>query len=119
MEIHILTGNLGSDPQMRYTDTGRAVCSFSLAVNDRRGENETTNWYKVTCWEKLAEIVCEHMKKGQKVEVVAYRLSVQAFSNKAGEPQAAVEVVADKVEFLSPKANGHSEDGWPANPDAY
>lgn len=118
MEIHIITGNLGNDPDLRYTETGKSVCSFSLAVNDRRGETESTNWYKVTCWDKLAEIVHEHMKKGQKVEVVGYRLAAKAFTNKHGEPQVALELTADKVEFLSPKANGESDSGWPADPAA-
>ena len=69
-----LIGNLGADPEIRYTASGDAVASFSLATSDRWKDSngqqqERTEWHNVVCWRKLAEIVGEHLAKGSRVYV--------------------------------------------------
>ena len=67
----LLIGNLGSDPEMRYTPNGNAVCDFRMAVNRRyttgEGEQrEETEWFRVTTWGRLAETVNQYLQKGQR-----------------------------------------------------
>ena len=73
---HIIVGNLGADPEMRYLPDGTAVTNFSVAVNQKRGENETTTWVRVTAWNKLAEVCNEYLEKGRPVLVQGSRMKV-------------------------------------------
>ena len=107
-----IVGNLGRDPEMRYTPTDKAVTNFSVAVNTRwtnsNGEpGERVTWYKVACWGKLAEITNQYLAKGRKVMVVASRIEAEAYIDKEGEPRAALKLTADAVKFLD--ANGDAE----------
>ncbi len=100
-----LIGNLGSDPEMRNTANGVPVCTFRLAVNKQwhgqDGEQkEKVTWFRVTAWQKLAEVVNEHLRKGRRVMVVGELENPQAYLNKAGEPAATNEVTARTVRFL-------------------
>ncbi|GIK44015.1 MAG: single-stranded DNA-binding protein [Chloroflexota bacterium] len=107
----ILTGNLGRDPEMRYTPQGQAVTSFSLAVNRKytNGAGEAvqeTIWFRVQAWGKLAEVCNTYLKKGAKTLVVG-RLAAdkstggpRIWTAKDGTPHADFEVVAESVEFL-------------------
>ena len=107
MNTIILTGNLGSDPELRYTPSGVAVASFPLAVNrtwkDGSGERQQkTTWVRVTCWRKLAEVVSEHLTKGAKVAISGELESASAYS-KGEEVRGMNEVTALAVEFLDGK----------------
>jgi single-strand DNA-binding protein len=62
-----LIGNLGSDPELRYTAAGKAVCSLSVAVQVGWGENKKTQWWRCTLWDKQAETAAKYLKKGTKV----------------------------------------------------
>ena len=100
----ILIGNLGSDPEMRYTPNGAAVCEFSMAVNRRYttgdGEQrEETDWFRVTSWGKLAETVNQYLQKGRKAYVEG-RISSSAYTDREGQPRASLEVTAQTVQFL-------------------
>ena len=100
-----LIGNLGSDPELRHTATGAPVSSFRMAVhkqwNGQDGEQkEKVTWFRVTAWQKLAEVVHEHLSKGRRVLVVGEVENAQAYVNKAGEMAATNEITARTIRFL-------------------
>lgn len=102
-----LIGNLGNDPEMRYTGNGTPVASFSLAVNKRwTGQDgqaqDKTTWFRVTTWRKQAEIVSQYLAKGAKVMVVGEVEEAKAFTDRDGNNRASLEVTAQTVKFLSP-----------------
>ena len=101
MNKAFLTGTLGRDPELRTTQSGISVCSFTMAVNGRNKEDEAT-WFRVTAWRGLAEIVHKYLAKGKKVAVVG-PVSVSTYTAKDGTTRASLEVQADEVEFLSPR----------------
>lgn len=108
----IIAGNLGRDPEMRYTQGGQAVTNFSVAVNDNytnsQGERvERTIWFRVSTWGKQAEICAQYLKKGRKV-LVEGRLvadaatgSPRVFSRQDGTSGSSFEINASTVRFLS------------------
>ena len=89
-QIHIIVGNLGETPELREAN-GQPVTSFSVAVNTRRGENQTTTWYRVTAWNGLAETVVKYLEKGRRVLVEGSSLRASAYTDRvfAGEVEAA------------------------------
>jgi len=116
----ILIGNLGNDPEMRYTASGTPVCAFRLAVNKKwttqEGEKrEKTVWFRVTTWKKQAEIVNQYLTKGKQVMVIGEVEEASVFVNKAGDPAASLEVTAETVKFLgsgqdtSPRTNAAAQ----------
>jgi single-strand DNA-binding protein len=108
----IIVGNLGKDPEMRYTPAGLPVASFSVAVS-RRWTNrdgapqEKTTWFRVTCWRKLAELTAEYLKKGSRV-LVEGDVDASAYTDREGNARASLELTATNVRFLSAKG-GASE----------
>ncbi len=109
-EQTIIIGNVGRDPEMRYTPQGTAVTNFSVAVNrrwkDKDGQmQERTKWFRVTTWGKLAEVCNEHLTKGRLV-LVTGEVSASAYTNQAGEPAASLELTARDVKFLDGKNGG-------------
>jgi single-strand DNA-binding protein len=93
-------GNLTKDPEMRYTPSGKAVTEFSIAVNEGRGETRTTEFIDCQCWEKLAETVAEHMRKGRKV-LIEGRYTTDKWTDTAtGKPRSRVRIRCSNVEFL-------------------
>lgn len=92
-----IIGNLVKDPETRSTNTGKTVCSFTVAVGNRDGEPE---YFKVTSWEKLAENCGKYLNKGSKVSVVG-SVSMRRYETKSGEKRAYMEIAPDAVEFLS------------------
>ena len=107
-----IVGNLGRDPEMRFTPSGKAVTNFSVAVNTRWTNadgtpGERVTWYKVACWGRLAEITNQYLAKGRKVMVVASRIEAEAYIDSESQPRAALKVTADTVKFLD--SNGQTE----------
>lgn len=98
-------GNLVQDPEIRYTPDGTPVANFTIAVNEKFGENEKVHFLPVVCWRKLAEAVAEYQKKGQRV-AVSGRLEQQRWEDKDGNKRSMIKIVAHTVDFLSPKKNG-------------
>ena len=96
-------GRLTRDPEVRYTQSGKAVCRFTLAIDDGWGEQKKTYFIPVTCWEKLAEACGNNLVKGQKV-TVSGKLTQRTYE-KDGEKRQAYEVLARYVEF-GEKARG-------------
>ncbi|HYE64825.1 MAG TPA: single-stranded DNA-binding protein [Pyrinomonadaceae bacterium] len=100
----IVVGNLGRDPEMRYTPQGTPVCTFSMASNERRkdraGEQQDlTTWFKVTVWGKQAEAVSKYLAKGRSVYVEG-RLHVEEWTDREGKQRYTLEVNASDVHFL-------------------
>jgi single-strand DNA-binding protein len=100
-----LVGNVGSDPELRYTPSGTPVCSFRLAVHRQwhsaDGElHEKVIWFRVTAWQKLAEVVSEYLAKGRQVLVMGEMEEAQAYLSKSGELAATNAVTAQTIRFL-------------------
>ncbi len=100
----MLIGNLGADPEMRYTGNGNAVTTFNLAVNRNwtgpDGERkEETEWFTVVSWEKLAETVSQFLQKGRRAYVEG-RLQTRSWEGQDGQKRYKTEVVANTVLFL-------------------
>jgi single-strand DNA-binding protein len=119
----IIVGNVGSDTDMRYTPSGDAVTTFSVAVNkswnDNSGTRQTkTTWYRVTTWRKLAEVVGMHVRKGSKVMVVGEMQPARAYLDRNGQAAASLELTANTVRFLDSKPdNGGGQGAEPATLD--
>jgi single-strand DNA-binding protein len=112
----ILIGNLGSDPELRFTPGGVAVASFSLAVNrswtgaDGERKDKST-WFRVSVWNKQAETVTQYLHKGSKAMVIGEVEDARVFTGKDGTPRASLEVKAMQVKFMdSKKADGDPTD---------
>ena len=101
----IVVGNLGGDPELKYTQAGRAVCNFSVAVSERwtdrqSGEKrERTTWYRVAVWGAQAESCNTYLAKGRQVMVIG-NVSTNAYISKDGEARASLELTARDVKFL-------------------
>ena len=104
----IVIGNLGREPEMRYTPEGNPVTSFSIATSRRYNEKEETTWFRITVWGKQAETCNQYLHKGSKV-LVEGRLRPDAngnpsvFQRKDGTWGASYEITAETVRFLTPK----------------
>ncbi|KAA0889846.1 single-stranded DNA-binding protein [Oryzomonas rubra] len=106
----MLIGNLGKDPEVRYTPSGAAVASFNLATSERfknkSGEwEERTEWHRVTLWSKLAEIAGEYLTKGKTVYIEG-RLQTRKWQDNSGNERYTTEIVGEKMQMLSPKGEG-------------
>lgn len=103
-----ITGNLGRDPELRYTTNGTAICDLSIAVKDFATSNgekiEKTYWFNARIIGKLAESANAHLAKGRKVGVSG-KLTQDTWE-KDGQKHSIVRILAREVEFLSPKQNG-------------
>lgn len=101
----IIIGNLGREPEMRYTSDGTPVTSFSVAVN-KRGKRqdgsdfEETTWFRVTCWRRLAETANQYLHKGSGVMVIGEIKASAYIPKEGGEPRASLELTARDVRFL-------------------
>ena len=100
----MLIGNLGADPEMRYTANGSAVTSFRMAVSRSYGggdgeRREETEWFSVVAWNKLAELLGQHLQKGRRVYVEG-RLSTRSWDGPDGQKRYRTEVIANQVLFL-------------------
>jgi single-strand DNA-binding protein len=113
----IVVGNLGRDPEMRYTPQGTPVCTFSIASNERRknaaGEQQdTTTWFRVTVWGKQAEAVSKYLTKGRSVYVEG-RLHLEEWTDKEGKPRYTLEVNASDVHFIDGAQASADREGIP------
>lgn len=110
----ILMGRLTRDPEARTTSTGKTVVSFSLAV-DRMGQDDSADFFDVTAWEKLGELVVQYLGKGRRV-LVQGRLRQDSWDDKeTGKKRSKVEVVATDVTFLD-GPSGDSNNGGGSKP---
>jgi single-strand DNA-binding protein len=116
MNKMLIIGNVGSDPEMRYTPNGNPVTSFRVATNRRytTGEGEQrdeTEWFGVSAWNRLAETCNQYVTKGMKVYVEG-RLTSSPYISRDGDPRAGNEISATEVKFLDrPERSGAGRPG--------
>ena len=113
----ILVGNLGRDPELRYTKSGQPVATFSLATNERfqnrEGEvQERTEWHRVVVYGRAAENCAQYLSKGRSVYVEG-RLQTREWENQEGQKQRTTEVVAQTVQFLGGRSAAGAGGGPP------
>jgi len=109
----VLTGRLGQDPEVKYTQAGKAVVSLSLAVDSGYGDKKKTDWLRLVAWEKLADTIGEHLHKGSRIAVTG-RLQVREWTDKDDNKRTATEVVVGSLEFLDPKPESGNRTTKPA-----
>ncbi len=120
----ILVGNLGSDPELRYTGSGTAVCNFSLATTesykDRDGNQvENTEWHRVVAWARLGEICGEYLKKGRQVYIEG-QLQTRQWEDKDGNTKYTTEIKAREMQMLGGRDdNGGGGGGGNSDSDSY
>jgi len=104
----IVLGNLGRDPEVRYTSGGQAVANFSVATSEQwtdkasGNKQERTDWHKIVVWGKVAELCGQYLSKGRKVYVEG-RLQTREWTDKEGKKNYTTEIVANQVVFLGSK----------------
>lgn len=110
-----LVGNLGRDPELRYTPQGTPVCNFTMATNERRKDKggefqDQTTWFRVTLWGRQAETASQYLAKGRPVYIEG-RLRVEEWNDRDGKQRYTLEVHATDMQFIG----GRGEDqGAPA-----
>lgn len=109
-------GNLGGDPELKYTPQGVEVCTFSMATTEKwtdaqGAKKEETQWHRIVCWRGLAKVCAEYLSKGSKV-LVSGKLTNRSYEDSAGVKKYISEIQARSVEFVS--ANAKKETGAPA-----
>lgn len=105
-----ITGRLGADPDLRYTQTGTAVARFNLAVERNMGKDKEkeTDWLTVVAWGKRAEFASNYLSKGRKV-LVQGNLKTGSYTNKDGFDVKTVEIQAEDIEFCDARPEGRSQ----------
>ncbi|MCH7823956.1 MAG: single-stranded DNA-binding protein [Acidobacteria bacterium] len=110
----ILIGNLGKDPEIRYTQNGTAVVNFSLATTDswtKDGEtNERTEWHNIVAWARLAEICNQYLQKGKQVYIEG-RIQTRKWEDRDGNTRYTTEVVAQNMQMLGGRGDSDFDDG--------
>jgi single-strand DNA-binding protein len=104
----ILAGNMTRDPELRFTNDGIPVCSFGIAVNRVRSRSEEVDFFNISAWRELGETIANYKKKGDPI-LVEGRLQYRTWEAQDGSKRSAVDVVADRVEFLG--RPGDSDEG--------
>ncbi len=112
-----IIGNVGKDPEMRFSSSGKPIVSFSVAVNSKYGEQESTEWFNIVAWDKLAETCNQFLTKGQQVYVEG-RLQTRKWEGKDGGTKYKAELVANKVLFLDKRKDVNEEDAEKTNKES-
>jgi single-strand DNA-binding protein len=116
----VLIGRLTRDPELRYAQSGKAFCTFTLAVDRRfsKDKQQTADFIPCMAWDKLAEIIGNNLAKGRRVGVEG-RLQTRTYDAKDGSKRSAFDVVLDELEFLDPKGQGQQSQGQIQPQQAY
>ncbi|HEV8692038.1 MAG TPA: single-stranded DNA-binding protein [Ideonella sp.] len=113
----ILIGNLGRDPEVRYTPSGAAVCNLRLATTrnwksrDTGERQEETEWHSVVLYDRQAEVAGEYLKKGRPVYIEG-RLKTRKWQDKDGNDRYTTEIVADTMQLLGGREGGSGDDSY-------
>lgn len=107
-----IAGALGGDPELRYTNDGTPYCNFSLATNRRwtskdGTQQQETLWFRITAWQKTAELAAQYLTKGQKALIVGEMQKPRVWQARDGEHRCELEVRAQKVRFMTSKAEAN------------
>jgi single-strand DNA-binding protein len=111
----ILIGNLGRDPELRHTASGKAVATFTVATNrswkSQDGTaNEETDWHNIVAWDRLAEICQQYLQKGRKVYIEG-RIQTRSWDDKSGQKRYMTEIVANQMIILDSPGSGRGDGG--------
>ena len=101
----LLTGNLGADPEVFYSSEGDPIATFNLAF---RSSKKKTNWIKITCFNKLAEIVEKHLHKGARIGIIG-TLDQQKWETDEGAQRSSFQLIANSIEFIKTDGRGFEE----------
>ena len=115
-----IIGNLTGDPELRTTTSGKEVCAFNVAVNRRQKDqngNSITDFFRVNAWNERAKVCKQYLAKGKKVCVIG-PVSVHTYQTQNGEVRAQMDLLAEEVEFLTPKGDGYTQVNDPDDPFA-
>jgi single-strand DNA-binding protein len=119
----MIIGNLGADPEMRYTPNGRPVTQFNVAVNQSTKNQQTgewieaTDWFRVSVWGDRAERAAESLRKGNRVFVDG-RFRTREFEGRDGQKRTSLEITADNVVSLERRPRDDSEGGFVPGPSS-
>lgn len=116
----MLIGHLGSDPELRYTESNIPVANFNMATNesykDQNGNLvERTEWHRIVAWRKLAELFGEYLKKGSKVYIEG-KLQTRSWEDKEGNKRYTTEIVVNEFMFLDSRGSGGGQQGGGETP---
>ncbi|WP_456387511.1 single-stranded DNA-binding protein [Desulfolithobacter sp.] len=111
----ILIGNLGADPEIRYTQSGTPVANFNLATsetwrNQDGTKEERTEWHRIVAWRRLAEICGEYLNKGTRVYIEG-SIRTRKWEDRDGNPRYTTEIEAREMKILSPRSGGSGGGG--------
>lgn len=110
----IIVGNLGGDPEVRYTQGGQIVVNFNVATNERWTNKQTnqpeekTEWHRIVVWGRLAELCRDYLAKGRAVYLEG-RLQTRKWEDKQGQTRYTTEIIAQTVQFLGAPPQGREE----------
>ncbi len=113
----ILMGRLTRDPEMRHTNSGTPVTTFSIAINSGYGENQRTDFVNCLAWNKTAEFVTKHFTKGKMIVIADGRISTRSWETQDGKRAYATEVVAKEVSFGETKSSQQTATQQPMQDD--
>ena len=116
MNITILSGHLGNDPEMRYSQAGKPVTKFNLATNTGSGDYKRTDWHRIVCFGKTAENCAKYLTKGSRVEVEG-SIKYGDWTGEDGVKKYFTEIIADRVHFVSTDRS-ESRESRPAEPSS-
>ena len=110
----VVVGNIGRNPEVKFTPQGQQVCEFSVATNEKRtnGEIETT-WFQVSLWGKLSETCSPYLSKGREVYIEG-RLRVREWTDREGRTRFSLEVNATEIKFLGNRSEANNQEEIPA-----
>ncbi len=112
----MLIGNLGKDPEIRYTQSGTAVATFNLATTERWKDKDgqmqdTTEWHRIVVWQKLAEICGTYLHKGSKVYIEG-KLQTRKWQDQNGNDKYTTEIIAREMKMLDSKGSADTGSGY-------
>ena len=114
----ILMGHMTADPELKQTQSGLSVCSFSIGINRRtKGDQgqQTVDFLNIVAWRQQAEFVCRYFKKGSAIAICG-QLQSRSYTDNQGNKRTAYETVADEVSFVGSKESGDSKNNEPTQP---
>ncbi len=115
MELNIvhLVGRAGRDPEVRFFDSGKVLCKFSLAVNRRSSKTDQPDWFNLEIWGRTAEIAGDYVKKGSLIGIQG-ALKIDTWTDRDGHERASPVIAVDRLDLL-----GSKRDNDPSNASSY
>jgi len=107
----MLYGNLGGNPELRYTSSGDAVCNFNVAVNSKYGQEDRTTWFRVTAWRKTAELIAQYFAKGDPI-MLEGSVAEEKWTDRDGVERSTLAVNANAFHFTG-TTSGQQDGAFP------